>query len=172
MMRIALIAAAGALLLGAAAPPAERAGWRLTPDGLGPLRIGMSRAQVQRIAGAPLLGEEYTEGCIEMQAERGWDGIWFMFEEGRLTRISLGGPESGIATPRGIAVGATEAEVRRAYGASLESEEHTYQEAPALYLTHWTVPDRRGVRFETNGERRVETIHAGGPSIRYVEGCL
>ncbi|HEY0013994.1 MAG TPA: hypothetical protein VGB79_14220 [Allosphingosinicella sp.] len=171
MVRIALLAAAAAML-GAAAPAAQyRANWRITPDGLGPLRIGMSRAQVTRIVGAPLEGEELTEGCIEMQAARGWRGIFFMFEEGRLTRISLGS-ESGISTPRGIAVGASEADVRRAYGRGIESEEHTYQEAPARYFTFWTVPERRGVRFETDGRRRVDTIHAGGPSIRYVEGCL
>jgi hypothetical protein len=169
---MAILAAAAALL--AAAPPAasDRSAWRITPDGLGPLRIGMSRAQVTRIVGAPLDGEELTEGCIEMQAAHGWAGIFFMFEEGRLTRISIGGRESGIATPRGIAPGASEAEVRRAYGRGLESEEHTYQDAPARYLTYWTVPGRRGVRFETDETGRVDTIHAGGPSIRYVEGCL
>ncbi|HEX8192571.1 MAG TPA: hypothetical protein VF552_06685 [Allosphingosinicella sp.] len=173
MGRIALLAAAAALLV-AAAPPATsgRAGWRITPDGLGPVRIGMSRAEVTRVVGAPLRGDEITEGCIEMQPARGWRGIYFMFEEGRLTRISMSGAESGIATPRGIRVGASEAEVRRAYGRGLESEEHTYQDAPALYLTYWTAPDRRGVRFETDAGRRVTTIHAGGASIRYVEGCL
>ena len=117
MGRIALLAAAAALLV-AAAPPATsgRAGWRITPDGLGPVRIGMSRAEVTRVVGAPLRGDEITEGCIEMQPARGWRGIYFMFEEGRLTRISMSGAESGIATPRGIRVGASEAEVRRAYG--------------------------------------------------------
>lgn len=167
-MRIALVAAAAVLLAGAA--PSR--GWRLTPEGLGPVRIGMSRAEVTRIVGAPLEGEELTEGCIEMQPTRGWRGIYFMLEEGRLTRISLSGRESGIATPRGIAVGASEAEVRRAYGRGLQGEEHTYQDAPARYFTYWTVPGRRGVRFETNAQRRVEIIHAGEPSIQYVEGCL
>jgi hypothetical protein len=172
MRKIAIVAAAAALLAGAAPAAQDRSAWRITPDGMGPLRIGMTRAQVTRIVGAPLEGEELTEGCIEMQPARGWAGIFFMFEEGRLSRISLSGRESGIATPRGISVGASEAEVRRAYGRGLQSEEHTYQEAPARYLTFWTVRDRRGVRFETNGRQRVETIHAGGPSIAYVEGCL
>ena len=171
MVRIALIAAAAALLAAAAPAAQDRSGWRITPDGLGPVRIGMSRAEVTRIVGGPLEGEELTQGCIEMQAARGWQGIGFMFEEGRLTRISIGGA-TGIQTPRGIAVGASEADVRRAYGPGLEREEHTYQEAPAAYLTYWTVPGRRGVQFETDASRRVRTIHAGGPSIRYVEGYL
>ena len=171
MVRFAVIAAAAALLAAAAPAAQDLSAWRITPDGLGPIRIGMSRAQVTRIVGAPLEGEEFTEGCIEMQAARGWRGVTFMFEEGRLTRISTGGP-TGIRTPRGIVAGASEADVRRAYGPGLQREEHTYQDAPAAYLTYWTVPGRRGVRFETDTARRVDTIHAGGPSIAYVEGCL
>lgn len=165
---------AGALLacaitLAAASEPDPS--WRLTPEGLGPVRIGMTRAQVTTLVGAPLEGEEFTEGCIEMQATRGWTHVWFMFEEGRLTRLSVGG-ETPIRTPRGIGPGDTEEAVRRAYGSGLIAEPHEYQDPPARYLTFWTQPDRRGVRFETNERGRVDTIHAGGPSIQYVEGCL
>ena len=170
-MRTMALAALAALLTAAAPPATGGAALRITPDGLGPVRIGMTRAQVTRIVGAQLRGDEVTEGCIEMQAERGWPRTWFMFEEGRLTRISLGAG-SRATTPRGIAVGAPEEEVIRAYGRGLEREEHEYIGAPALYLTFWTAPERRGVRFETDASRRVTTIHAGGPSIRYVEGCL
>ena len=65
MRKIAVLAAAGALLSGAAPPRAQdRSAWRLTPDGLGPVRIGMSRADVTRIVRVPLEGQELTEGCI------------------------------------------------------------------------------------------------------------
>jgi len=154
----------------AALAPAQAGGAPLTPDGLGAVRIGMTRAQVIRIVG-PLEGEELTPGCIEMEPARGWTHTWFMFEEGRLTRISIG-ESNRIRTPRGIGIGSTETQVRRAYGRGLRSEPHTYQEPPARYFTFWTRPGARGVRFETDATRRVRTIHAGGPSIEYVEGCL
>ena len=164
--------AALAVMLATASPAAPRASdWRITPDGLGPVRIGMTRAEVTRAVGSPLRGEELTEGCIEMEAARGWPGTSFMFEDGRVTRISIHSG-SRARTPRGIAIGAGEAEVQRAYGSRLEREVHTYVGRPALYLTYWTVPERKGVRFETNERRRVETIHAGGASIAYIEGCL
>jgi hypothetical protein len=167
-MRIAAALIGSALAIPAAAQSPQ---WRLTPDGLGPVRIGMTRDEVTRIVGAPLEGEELTEGCIETQSARGWGGVWFMFEEGRLSRISVG-EQSRVTTPRGIGIGAAEAAVRRAYGRGLRSEGHHYRGPPARYLTYWLQPGVRGVRFETDERRRVETIHAGRASIQYVEGCL
>lgn len=164
-----LFAAVAGLALAASAPPPP--GTLLTPDGLGPVRIGMSRDEVVRVLGSPLEGEELTEGCIEMQPASGYNGVTYMFEEGRLTRISIG-LDSGIAAPRGIRAGATEADVMRAYGSAVEREQHTYQEPPAAYLTVWSETEGRGLQFETDEARRVDTVHAGGASIRYVEGCL
>ena len=33
-------------------------------------------------------------------------------------------------------------------------------------------PDSRGIRYEVGDNGKVAFIHAGGPSIQYVEGCL
>lgn len=151
-------------------PQSSQQRWRLTPNGIGPVRIGMTRDQVVQALGAPVEGEELTEGCAEMAA-RGFDGITFMFEAGRLTRISIREP-SNVTTPRGIGVGATEAQVREAYGSGLDSEPHHYVGLPAKYLTFWLSRGRSGVRFETDSAGRVETIHAGADSIEYIEGCL
>jgi hypothetical protein len=155
-----------ALALAAAAVPA----WPLTPDGWGPVKIGMTQKQVAAALNARLTGEAIEDEniCVEKVSAR--PGMVFMFEEGRLTRISIGEP-SKVITPRGIGVGAAAAEVRRTYGKGLESEAHHYVGKPAEYLTYWTKPGVRGVRFETDDKRRVETIHAGGPSIEYIEGC-
>lgn len=145
--------------------------WRLTPDGYGPVRIGMSRAEVSRALGTPLSPRaDYEEDACESGRIDALPGVIFMFEDLRLTRISLF-EESRARTPRGVGVGSTEADVRRLYR-GLEEEEHTYVGAPGLYLTYWLVPGKRGVRFETNEHRVVTAIHAGGSSIRYIEGCL
>jgi hypothetical protein len=143
----------------------------LTPDGWGAAKIGMTQAEVARALGRKLEGEpiEDENVCVE-KIISGREGMWLMFEEGRLTRISIG-EKSRITTPRRIGLGATAASVRKAYGKGLEAEPHHYVGLPAQYLTYWTVRNKRGVRFETDRKRRVETIHAGGPSIQYVEGC-
>ena len=161
MIVLALLAAAAAL-----------GSWPLTPDGWGPVRIGMSRAQVEQALAVKLEGEplEDEKSCIELVPKGPKRGLWFLFEDYKLSRISIGEP-SQVTTPRGIGMGATAAAVRRAYGKGLKAEPHYYEDRPAEYLTFWTVPRKRGVRFETDSKRRVQTIHAGTAAIELVEGC-
>lgn len=163
------------LILALAAPaaaPAQPTGWRLTPDGYGPVRIGMTRAQVSAALSIRLEGDaiEDEEACIEMAAAQGYRGLYFMFEHGRLSRISATEP-SQATTALGVGIGATAERVRRAYGAGMRSETHEYLGRPAEYLTFWTRRNARGIRFETDTDRRVTTIHVGGAAIRYIEGC-
>jgi len=145
----------------------------LTPDGLGAVRIGMTRAEVEAAIGNALEGEPVDEGmtCVEMVPAGPEQGLWFMFEDSKLTRISIGEP-SKVKTELGIGVGTSADAVRSAYGPALLAEPHHYGELPAEYLTFWTEPDKRGLRFETDARRKVQTIHAGNSAIEYVEGCL
>jgi len=150
----------------AAAPP-----WHLTVNGLGPVRIGMSPKQSANALGTKLSGGATESGavCVEKRADS-LPGVTFMFENGRLTRISVHQP-SQITTPRGVGAGASADQVRKAYGARLRVENTKYEPPPAEYLTYWTVANKRGVRFETDSNRRVAVMHAGTESIIYVEGC-
>lgn len=157
-----------ALLLLAAIARSE---WVLTVDGLGPVRIGMTRAQVARTLHAKLRGSaiESADLCVEQDA-REYPGLTFMFEDRRLSRISIRKP-SQVRTPRAVGAGATAAAVRRAYPTGLRAERNYYEDPPAEYLTYWTIRDKRGIRFETGLDRKVQLIHAGNESITYVEGC-
>ncbi len=171
-----LIVAGAALLLTAAAPaptPVPTYDWKLTPDGWGPVRIGMNRDQVSKALKVELEGDAFdNEGsCIELFPEsEELKGSYFMFLDGKLSRISVSEP-SHIVTPRGIGVGANADEVRKAYGEKLQAEPNHYLELPAEYLTFWLKPDKSGVRFETDAQRKVEIIHAGNSSIQLIEGC-
>ena len=158
-----------ALLIAAAAAAASEP--HLTPDGWGFVKIGMTQAQVAKALGARLEGEpiEDEKVCVE-KVSPSFPGMWFMFLEGKLARISVG-EKSRVTTPRGIGLGATAAQVRRKYAKGLKAEPHHYLDLPGEYLTYWTVPKKRGVRFETDRKRRVQTIHAGDDSIQFVEGC-
>jgi len=164
---------AGAALLLTAAAPASSYDWKLTPTGWGPVRIGMNRDQVQKALNGPLEGEGFdNEGsCIELySSNEKLAGIYFMFLDGKLSRISANG-NSRIVTPRGIGVGANADDVRKAYGEKLLAEPNHYLDLPAEYLTFWLKPEKSGVRFETDAQRKVETIHAGNDSIQLIEGC-
>jgi hypothetical protein len=158
-----------------AGPVASAGGpaWKLTPDGWGPVKIGMTQSQVSNRLKAGLKGEpiEDEQTCVEkVAANDTYPGLIFMFQDGRLTRISVGEP-SKVTTPRGIGVGTGAAAVRRAYGGALKAEPNHYEDLPAEYLTFWTVQKKRGVRFETHADRRVYVIHAGDESIELIEGC-
>lgn len=157
----------------------------LTAEGWGPLRIGMTLAEVVGAAGPDsdpaAVGGPEPEVCDIFHPARTPEGLLVMVEQGRLTSISIAAPTE-VRTDRGLGPGATAGEVEAAYPAGLKSEPHEYEEAPARYLTMWTVgggeepyvrsADARGIRYEVDHSGRVSVIHAGGPSIQYVEGCL
>jgi hypothetical protein len=170
--QVRFIAAAAAVFLIAAAPvPAYK--WKLTPSGWGPVKIGMTESQVQKALKTELEGDFFPDerSCRELVGtDSALTGLFFMFEDDKLTRITATEP-SAIATPRGMHVGSTIDEVRKAYGAALITEPHKYEAPPAEYLTFWLKPEKSGVRFETDLNGKVEAIHAGTSSIQYVEGC-
>lgn len=168
-----------------AAAPAAPAVAPLTAEGWGPLRIGMTLAQVVAAAGPDsdpeAVGGPEPEVCDIFHPARTPEGLMVMIEEGRLTSISASAPTE-VRTERGLGPGATAGEVEAAYPGGLKSEPHEYEEAPARYLTVWTVGGgeepyvrsaaARGIRYEVDHSGRVSVVHAGGPSIQYVEGCL
>jgi hypothetical protein len=165
--------------------PARAAEPVLTAEGYGPLRIGMTRAEVVAALGEDrnpnAIGGADPEACDEFHPARAPEGLLVMIENGRLSRISLV-RESRVKTDPGLTLGGTAAAVRAAYGPALRAEPHKYEDAPAQYLTAWakdspkgagaTTPETaRGLRYVVGADGKVQSIIAGGPSIQYVEGC-
>jgi len=142
----------------------------------------MSLAEVTAALGADAdpeaIGGPDPESCDQFRPARAPEGVLVMMEEGRLTRVSLIN-KSAVKTDRGIALGSSAAEVKAAYHGAAASSPHKYRDAPAAYLTYWsrktgdkTSPTDRGIVFEVDKRGVVDLIHAGGPSIQHVEGCL
>jgi len=169
-----------------AADPAPEAatGPNLTGEGWEALRIGMTRAEITEALGEDAnpnaVGGPDPESCDQFRPEGAPEGILLMVQNDRLTRISLG-DESDIATDKGLRVGDTAERVKAAYGDQAQVTPHKYQDAPAEYITVWSrgggegcVEDEtaRGIVYEIGSDGTVMAIHAGGPSIQYVEGCL
>lgn len=99
---------------------------------------------------------------------------YVMVQDGLVRRITFFAPDSGTSpyrTERGIAPGASEAAIRKAY-APLAEEGHKYVAAPAKYLNYGGEGAPYGMRFEIDGEGRANFIHVGeSPWLNYVEGC-
>ena len=157
-------------------PPNSRL---LTPDGWGPLRIGMSRSEVVAAAGEDAnpeaVGGPTPEQCDEFRPRNAPEGVLVMLEEGVLTRISVS-RDTGIETPAGFRVGDSGARILEAYGALARVEPHPYWEPPARYVTVWRAAssgrERRGIRYEIDTGDQIVHMRAGGPSIEYREGCV
>jgi hypothetical protein len=159
----------------------------LTPEGWGALKVGMTLAEITEAIGPDsepnAVGGPDPASCDEFRPARAPEGMLVMVEGGRLTRISLI-RNAAVKTDRGLGLGIPASAVRAAYGASLVAEPHKYVAAPAEYLTAWPGaksqaeakaylddPAARGLRYVVDATGKVTTIHAGGPSIQYVEGC-
>jgi hypothetical protein len=158
----------------------------LTAQGLGPLRIGMTKAEVEAAMGPDsnpgAVGGAEPDVCDQWRPERAPEGLLVMIQNGVLTRISVAEPAT-LKTDRGFGVGDAAAAIKAAYGADAVSRPHKYVSAPAEDIFVWasggpTTPNAwvedaaaRGVRYEINGEGQVGMVHIGGPAIQLVEGC-
>jgi hypothetical protein len=137
-------------------------------DGVGPVKIGMTLAELSATLLQKLSEDESgSENCFYVHA-RGHGHVSFMIEDGRLSRIDVDAP--GIATSTGIQVGDSEAHARQVYGAKLKVTEHKYVDT-GHYLTVRSADGRYGVRFETD-KGKITMFYAGRyDAIQYVEGC-
>lgn len=165
------------------APPApqtpEPAANSLTANGYGPLRIGMTRAEIITAMGEDAnpdaVGGPDPASCDMFRPSQAPEGLLVMVEDGVLTSVHLG-RNTAVRTDRGLAIGDTAVTVKQAYGTAAQVSPHKYVEAPAEYITVWTTADHdgdaaRGLRYEIGDDGRVQGIAVGGPSIQYVEGC-
>lgn len=180
------IALAATLTFGHAYAAAPVTDTPLTVHGWGPIRIGMSLKDLDKALGR---GKDFDAvmykemKCVTTAPARAPKGLHVMIEEDRVTRVSLY-DQSPIKTDRGFKVDDPASKVKAAYGKQAEVTPHHYIGLPAEYVTVWEVkgkksasgyvddPAARGFQFETDEQKTITAIHAGSPSIQYVEGCL
>ena len=200
MIRLVALGSAALILAGCGAPPPEpadapaepaaptspmepgapvSAAMKLTAQGYGPLRIGMTVAEIEASMGPDAdpeaVGGPDPASCDMFRPARAPEGLLVMVENGVLTSIWVS-RNAGVETDRALNVGDPAAEVKRVYGDAAVVEPHKYVPAPAEYITVWATSDRqgpnaRGLTYEIGSDGRVESIAAGGTSIQYVEGC-
>jgi hypothetical protein len=152
---------------------------KLTAQGYGPLRIGITRAEVEAAMGPDAdpeaVGGPDPASCDMFRPARAPDGLLVMVENGVLTSVWLS-RNTAVETDRALNVGDPAAEVKRVYGAAAEVLPHKYADAPSEYITVWSTTDHRsaaarGLTYQIGQDGRVQSIAGGGPSIQYVEGC-
>ena len=155
----------------------------LTAEGLGALKIGMTRAEVVAAAGDDAqpnaVGGADPMACDEFHPARAPEGVTVMIEQGVLTRISLI-RDAALKTDKGFGIGSQGSAIKSTYGGGVIAQPAKYDPAPAEDLFVWarkgstsyvTDPMARGVRYEVGADGLVKAVRAGGPSIQLVEGC-
>jgi hypothetical protein len=164
--RLSLIAVTVAAIASSAfaAPP-------LTAQGWGKLRIGMRERDAVRLfhlrVPRSLGADSFDCRQDEMPSQ---EGMAVMAQRGIITRITIAAP-SQLLTDRHLGLSSTEADVKRAYGKALRIETTPYEAEPAHEMTFWSVPGKRGVRYDTNIAGSVEAIYVGASAIELIEGC-
>jgi hypothetical protein len=152
---------------------------KLTAQGYGPLRIGMTRAEVEAALGPDAnpeaVGGPEPESCDMFRPARAPEGLLVMIIDGVLGSVWVS-RNAAVETDRALNVGDAAAEVKRVYGAAAEVMPHKYADAPSEYITVWSTTDHqsaaaRGLKYEIGPDGRVQSIAGGGPSTQYVEGC-
>ena len=149
-MRTMLVAV---LLAAGAAGAAQASDWRATMGGIGPLRIGMSQAQLERVLGTRLAEtqDQDEDACRQVEAGPDWPGTSVMLLDGRVERIDVSA--RGFFTLSGAAVGDTQASVLKRYRGRISTSTHVEGVDDSLFLTMFSSDRRLGIRFETDGER-------------------
>ena len=174
---------AGSLGLLVAAFASAQSPPRVSVDGRGPARIGMTESALSDALGVRVVDPDpgvYDGDCRYVYARSrpaatgasamASDDVGYMLIKDRLVRIDI--ESAADATLSGARVGMTEAALRALYPGRLAEEPHHYGGPEDHYLTLHSADGRRGIRFETGGGV-VTRFYAGtADAIQFVEGCL
>jgi len=160
-----------AMAFGAVVSTTANDSWVVREDGAGPVRIGMTLAQLDAV----LHEKSFKPAAKDDQAcfyvdPKSQPKILLMMEDGRLARVDVNGP--GVFTSTGIQVGDTEKHALQVYGGKLKIKPHAYTgDEGGHYLTTKSSDGRYGIRFETDG-KKITMYYAGRfDAIQYIEGC-
>lgn len=148
---------------------------RVSLEGVGPVRVGMtleeaSAAAGQGISEVPGSGAGIDPAaCYYAVPDTGQPKVSFMVVDGAIARVDVE-EGSGARTVSGIGVGAPEADVLATYGDRIVVEPHPYDEG-GNYLRY--VPDdpTRSLIFETDGATVLRYRSGLAGPVSFIEGC-
>jgi hypothetical protein len=153
------------------ASPDSSASWTVDAKGIGPVRAGMTLAELSKAAGEPLRpAYDINETCDYVKPQFLPKGVTVMILEDSVGRIDV--TEKGVLTKEGVGIGDAESRVLSVYGPRAQVQPHKYTGPTG----HYVIIEQPGdtlhrIVFETDG-KVVERYHAGRrPAVDLVEGC-
>ena len=163
-----------AAFLGTGDARADDAGWKVTLNGVGPVRLGMTVKQAEKALGTKLTIDDYLDDdSCRYFTTKSQPSIAFMTDHKKIVRIDIiPGAGAPPVTDKGAKIGDAEAHVLALYKGHIKVGPHHYTGPEGHYLR--VLDGKRKVRliFETDG-KKVENFRIGRePAVEYVEGCL
>ena len=147
----------------------------LRMDGIGPVRIGMTRAEAESALGQSMALPFPVQGAGAGSCTYGTfaslpDGIAFMLIGDEIARIDV--LRGTVATPEGAWISNDEFAVAGLYGDRASLSPHKYVEGHYLTVTS-SDPAQDALRYVFETENGVVTRYRAGrlPEVEYVEGC-
>lgn len=143
--------------------------------GIGKIKIGMTRGQIEKASERAFPKSPHTSDPVVspdcyFARPAGWsEDIGMMMVRGKLVRIDVTGGQT--ATRNGVRIGASESDVYAAYGerSTVWSAHHFYTDGKYL-LVH--SPDgRQAALFETDGSLVTQYRVGNVDAVQWVEGC-
>ena len=172
---------------------------RLTFEGLGPFRIGMTESELQtRGFTDPNRSSDWQTdaeyvACHFLANEEEYPGVGFMINDSKLVRIDIGPNDAGVEwqTHSGAMIGMTETDIAAIYGNGMQIIDHPYLGDAGSYLVlrsddgqymmifETAIEDENSEKFSSapsrgpNDQKRVTDFRSGltGP-VGYIEGCV
>ncbi|HEU4563307.1 MAG TPA: alpha/beta fold hydrolase [Gemmatimonadaceae bacterium] len=148
-----------------------RAEWRVRPDGIGPVRVGVPLEALGATLGETVRAAYRDfESCDYVRPAALPPGVSLMVLSDTVARVDV--DSAGVRTAEGVQVGDSEAHVLDVYRGRVRVEPHKYTGPEGHYLVVSPPGDTlHRIIFETDGQR-VTTYRAGRrPAVELVEGC-
>ena len=169
------------------AQPQLTAQSKLTIDGIGPIRVGMTVAQAEKSANVTLVekGGRAGTSCYHLWPTTGPQGLGFMVispreekqilrNQDRIARVDVFN-DSRITTPRGAKIGNTEAQIKALYPGQIQVTPHQYTGSQGGHYLTFIPKDAADknyrIVFETLKDRVTQFRSGKLPEVEYVEGC-
>jgi hypothetical protein len=141
----------------------------VTPIGIGPVRAGMTLAELRDALDSVRFTDPDSMRCAYPKFRGLPEGVWVMVEQGVVGRIDV--QKGDVTTAEGIRIGDSKAKVQSTYGARMRAVPHKYTDGQYLEISS-PQDTVHLIVFETNVQGTVLRFRSGKvPQVRYVESC-
>lgn len=154
----------------ASAPSGTTSAWTVTPSGIGPIRVGMSAADLQRVGGDITLPASGAD-CAYVRPSSLPRGVSVMLAHGQVARVDV--DSAGVQSAAGVAVGDSASRVNQAYAGQVTVMPHKYVQGGQYLTVRPTSPQDSTLRivFEAEGGRVTRFRSGRVPEVEWVERC-